>query len=77
LRKRWHNGEILEMTVAEIERAIIQLPPQDLAELTAWLDEYRATKWDQQIEEDLETGRLDVLVSEAEGEYRAGLAKPL
>ena len=65
------------MTVAEIERAILQLPRQDLAELTAWLDEYRAAMWDQQIEEDLEAGRLDVLISEAEGEYRAGLARPL
>jgi len=65
------------MTVAEIERAIVQLPPQDLAQLAAWLDEYRAAKWDQQLEEDLEAGRLDVLVAEADEQYRAGLAKPL
>lgn len=65
------------MTVAEIERAIVQLPPQDLAELAAWLDEYRAAKWDQQIAKDLEAGRLDTLVSEAEQQYRAGRAKPL
>lgn len=65
------------MTVAEIERAIVQLPPQDLAELAAWLDEYRAAKWDHQISKDLEAGRLDALVSEAEQQCRAGLAKPL
>lgn len=65
------------MTVAEIERAIVQLPPQHLAELAAWLDEYRAAKWDRQTAKDLETGRLDAIVSEAEQQYRAGLAKPL
>jgi hypothetical protein len=65
------------MSVAEIESAIAQLPPRDLAELIAWLQEYRAQAWDEQIENDLESGRLDKLVAEAEEEYKQGLARPL
>ena len=30
-------------TVAEIETAIEKLPPQNVEELAAWLDEYRQT----------------------------------
>lgn len=65
------------MTVKDIEAAIIQLPAKDLAELMAWLKEYHARAWDQQIEDDLEAGRLDALLAEVDKEYEAGLAKPL
>lgn len=43
----------------------------------AWLEEYHAQAWDNQIEDDLETGRLDQLLSEVDREYDAGLGKPL
>jgi hypothetical protein len=33
--------------------------------------------WDKQIEQDLETGRLDALLAEVDQEYAAGLGKPL
>jgi hypothetical protein len=62
------------MSVKEIEIAITQLPADDLAELMAWLENYHAQAWDKQIEEDLEAGRLDTLLTEIEQEYKAGLA---
>jgi len=65
------------MSIEEIEAAIRQLPAREVEELTAWLEEYHARMWDQQIEKDLETGRLDDLLSEVDEEYEAGLAKPL
>ncbi len=65
------------MTVTEIESAIAQLPPAELAQLMTWLQEYHAQAWDKQIEEDLEAGRLDAILAEADKEYKAGLAKPL
>jgi hypothetical protein len=65
------------MSVAEIEYAIAQLPPRDFAELIAWLQEYREQAWDKQIENDLNAGRLDKLIAEAEEEYKQGLARPL
>jgi hypothetical protein len=64
------------MSVAEIESAIAQLPPRDFAELIAWLQKYRARAWDQQIEDDLESGRLDKFIAEAKEEYKQGLARP-
>lgn len=65
------------MSVQEIEAAITQLSAKELAALMAWLEEYHAQVWDQQIEEDLDAGRLDTLLAEVEQDYQAGLAKPL
>lgn len=64
-------------TVTEIEAAIAKLPPKELAELVAWIQEHHAEAWDRQIEADLEAGRLDALLSEVEEEYQAGLSRPL
>jgi hypothetical protein len=65
------------MSVKEIEEAIAQLSAGDVAELMAWLEEHHHQLWDKQIEEDLETGRLDALLAEVDDEYEAGLAQPL
>lgn len=65
------------MTIKEIEAAIVQLPSDQLAELTAWLGEYHARAWDKQIEEDLEAGRLDAPLAEVDEEYQAGRSQPL
>ncbi len=65
------------MSVREIENAITQLPTDELVELVMWLEEYYAAVWEQQIEQDLETGRLDDLLAELDEEYAAGLAQPL
>ena len=68
---------VKELDVQQIEKAITQLPPKELAELVSRLEEYHAQVWDQQIEEDLEAGRLDKIVAEVEEEYTGGLTKPL
>ena len=65
------------MSIQEIEAAITELPAREVAALMSWLSERHAQLWDKQIEEDLEAGRLDVLLGEVEKEYEAGLAKPL
>lgn len=65
------------MTVREIESAIAQLPPKELAELAAWLQEYHQQAWDKEIEDDLEAGRLDAMLAEVDKECEAGLARPL
>lgn len=66
-----------DMDVKQIERAITQLPAQELAELMSWLEEYHAQVWDKRIEEDLAAGRLNALLREMDGEYEAGLGQPL
>ena len=65
------------MSVQEIESAIAKLPSDELAELMAWLDDFRARAWDEQIEDDLEAGRLDALLAEVDAEHQAGLSRPL
>lgn len=60
------------MSLKEVEIAIAQLLPKELAELMAWLEEYHAQVWDKQIEEDLEAGRLDALLAEVDKECGAG-----
>jgi hypothetical protein len=65
------------MGIKEIERAIVQLPAEDLDKLAGWLEDYRAQMWDKQIEEDLAAGRLDSLLAEVAKEYEAGLSQPL
>lgn len=65
------------MSVKEIENAIAQLSPEELAELSAWLADYQAKVWDEQIERDLDAGRLDALLEEVDEEYEAGEANPL
>ncbi len=65
------------MSIKEIEAAIVELPVQEVTELMGWLAERHAQLWDKQIEDDLEAGRLDAVLAEAEAEYKAGLAKPL
>ena len=65
------------MSLQEIEKAIVSLPAPEVDALAAWLDELRARRWDEKIEADVESGRLDALLDEVEAEHRAGLSKPL
>jgi hypothetical protein len=65
------------MSVQEIEQAIKQLPAADLKQLVTWLADYHQQVWDKELEDDLNAGRLDALLSAAESEYQAGHARPL
>lgn len=65
------------MSVEEIEHAITELSPEELAELSAWFADYQAKVWDEQIERDLDEGRLDALLEKVDEEYEAGEASPL
>ena len=65
------------MSVREIETAITELPPGDLAELAAWFEEYQAQKWDERIEKDAKAGRFAPLIEQAREHFRAGRTRPL
>ena len=51
--------------VEDIERAVRQLEPEDLATFRHWFGEFDAEVWDRQIEEDITAGRLDALADQA------------
>jgi hypothetical protein len=65
------------MTVSQIELAIRQLPPDEFAELSTWFEDYEAKVWDERIAVDMENGRLDELIKEAEAELAAGDVREL
>ncbi len=56
--------------VESIEKEIRALSPEDLATLREWFLEYDAAVWDQQLEQDAHTGRLEGLAEEAVEAYR-------
>jgi len=60
------------MDIKEIESAIAQLPPSDLAELAKWFEEFQAKVWDEQLEQDVKAGRLDAMLKQAEQEFEQG-----
>jgi hypothetical protein len=65
------------MDIKEIESAIERLPPSELAELARWFDEFQARIWDEQLEQDVEAGRLDALLKQAEQDFEQGQCEPL
>ena len=65
------------MDIKEIESAIAQLPPTKVAELAEWFEEFHSRLWDKQLEEDVEAGRLDSLLSEADQDHDSGRCEKL
>lgn len=48
-----------------IEEAVKSLTPQHLAEFRRWFSDFDFSKWDDQIEADLASGKLDALIADA------------
>jgi len=64
-------------TVEAITTAIAELPPEQVAQIRAWLNERVEAEWDAQIEQDEREGRLSALAERALAEHRAGRTRPL
>jgi hypothetical protein len=65
------------MSITEIEQAIAELSPEELARFREWFEEFDARVWDEQIQNDAKTGKLDEIADKAIDAYRAGKAKEL
>lgn len=65
------------MRTTELEKAVEQLPPEELAEFARWFEEYIADRWDEQIERDIQAGKLDHLAENADADFEAGKCTPL
>ena len=65
------------MSVTEIQTAIVELPPSELADLLEWIEEYRADAWDKQIAQDVEAGHFNALRQRVKEQRQAGLCRPL
>lgn len=64
-------------TLEDIEKAVAELPADQLAEFRAWFDEFEAARFDQRIERDAKAGRLDGFAEQALADFRAGRAREL
>jgi hypothetical protein len=64
-------------TVQDIEKAVAQLPPEELAAFRAWFEAFDAGRFDERIARDAAEGRLDRLADEAVADYRKGRAREL
>jgi hypothetical protein len=64
-------------TVGDIEQALTELPPDQLAEFRAWFEIFDAARFDESIEQDAKAGRLGRLAEQALSDFRAGRAREL
>ncbi|HEX4134677.1 MAG TPA: hypothetical protein VHY84_08730 [Bryobacteraceae bacterium] len=63
--------------VQEIEHAIDTLSPQQVEELSVWLDQRHPQAIDAQLKADLDAGRIDDRINRALADHRTGSAQPL
>jgi hypothetical protein len=64
-------------TVKEIQTAIESLPQNEYQRLMKWIQQREAERWDEQIVQDSDTGKLDFLIEEALAEKNAGTLQSL
>jgi hypothetical protein len=53
------------MTIEDIEKAVAGLPPGQFAQFRAWFEAFDAARFDQEIEHDAASGKLDRLADDA------------
>ena len=63
--------------VEAVEKEIERFTPTELAEFRRWYANFDADAWDEQIEADAASGKLDALAEEALAEYKAGKAREI
>ncbi len=61
--------------VEMLKQTVKQLSPGERVAFRSWFIEFDASEWDDQIEVDSETGKLDRLAQSAIEEHQAGKTK--
>ncbi|MCF6210480.1 MAG: hypothetical protein L3K24_07380 [Gammaproteobacteria bacterium] len=59
-------------SVEDVEKAVAQLPPDQLKKFRAWYEKFDSDTWDEQIEKDISAGKLDALAEVAIADHKAG-----
>jgi hypothetical protein len=65
------------VTIEDLEKAVATLPEDQLAKFRAWFEAFDAARFDQKIERDALSGKLDRLAEEALDDLRKGRASEL
>ncbi len=67
----------MSSSLESLERDIAQLPPPQLKKFRAWYEKFDSDNWDEQIDNDVHSGKLDSLANAAISEHLAGKSKEL
>jgi hypothetical protein len=65
------------VSLAEIKTAIRQLSFEQRAELAAWLHGWNDDDWDEQMQRDIASGKLDDVLREVEDDIKAGRVREM
>ena len=60
------------LTVEQIESAILALPPDEYRKIVEWFADLNYQRWDEQLEKDIASGKLESLAKEAIASFEAG-----
>jgi hypothetical protein len=72
-----NRGEIMSNPVKDLENAVKQLSEDQLQNFREWFDRFDAKKWDEKIERDCASGKLDSLINKAIAEHKDGKTRQL
>ena len=64
-------------TLEDIEKAIAELPVEQLKRFRTWFEQFEAERFDQAIECDAKAAKLDRLAEQALEDFQAGRAREL
>ena len=65
------------MQVQKIKKAVSRLPKVQLKEFRIWFEEFDAAQWDKEFEEDVASGKLNDLATQAISDFRKGQFKKI
>jgi hypothetical protein len=71
------SREVAMTRVEEIEKEIEALPERDFETLRKWFSEKDWDKWDEELESDSQSGKLEFLVNEAQEAKKYGQLRDL
>jgi hypothetical protein len=64
-------------TVEDIEKALSDLPAEELARFRAWFEAFEAARFDKRIEHDATSGKLDGFAEYAIPDFHKGRTREL
>ena len=67
----------MDATIEEIEDKISHLSNEKLKQFRAWYEKFDSKNWDEQIEKDINDGKLNDIAAAAIAEYKAGKSRKL
>ena len=65
------------MSIEDLEKAVAKLDADDLARFRAWFDAFDTARFDEKIERDVLSGKLDRLAAAALDDFRTGRTREL